>query len=187
MLWTDFLSPLEFNIIGIWEPTTAPLSKNTDSTRRWEGAAEGMADSGGVDIKEALPPGSEPDVSLSESEIEYVSYDGEHHLPLIMSLVDEELSEPYSIFTYRYFVYIWPNLSLLVIHKPHLFPFRSCYCCVFFLWSRLPVGFRRSTRGDAWEQWFARWVNIERRLGVTSLCSLSSSHTEGKELVCSHY
>lgn len=48
------------------------------------------------------------------SEVEYVSYGGEHHLPLIMSLVDQELSEPYSIFTYRYFVYLWPQLSFLV-------------------------------------------------------------------------
>ncbi|KAJ1685596.1 hypothetical protein LUZ63_016986 [Rhynchospora breviuscula] len=50
-------------------------------------------------------------------EIEYVSYGGEHHLPLVMKLVDEELSEPYSIFTYRYFVYIWPNLTFLAFHK----------------------------------------------------------------------
>ncbi|KAB8115407.1 hypothetical protein EE612_055855 [Oryza sativa] len=46
-------------------------------------------------------------------EIAYVSYGGEHHLPLVMSLVDEELSEPYSIFTYRYFVYLWPRLTFL--------------------------------------------------------------------------
>ena len=52
---------------------------------------------------------------LEASEIEYVSYGGEHHLPLIMGLVDSELSEPYSIFTYRYFVYLWPQLSFLVI------------------------------------------------------------------------
>ncbi|PNT59817.1 hypothetical protein POPTR_001G432400v4 [Populus trichocarpa] len=51
------------------------------------------------------------------SEIEYVSYGGEHHLPLIMNLVDQELSEPYSIFTYRYFVYLWPQLSFLAFHK----------------------------------------------------------------------
>ncbi|KAL0330391.1 UNVERIFIED_CONTAM: N-alpha-acetyltransferase MAK3 [Sesamum radiatum] len=51
------------------------------------------------------------------SEIEYVSYGGEHHLPLIMELVDQELSEPYSIFTYRYFVYLWPHLSFLAFHK----------------------------------------------------------------------
>ncbi|KAL7145842.1 hypothetical protein ABFS83_06G001200 [Erythranthe nasuta] len=54
---------------------------------------------------------------LSASEIEYVSYGGEHHLPLIMNLVDQELSEPYSIFTYRYFVYLWPHLSFLAFHK----------------------------------------------------------------------
>ncbi|CAL4980998.1 unnamed protein product [Urochloa decumbens] len=46
-------------------------------------------------------------------EITYVSYGGEQHLPLVMSLVDAELSEPYSIFTYRYFVYLWPQLTFL--------------------------------------------------------------------------
>ncbi|XP_078447501.1 acyl-CoA N-acyltransferases (NAT) superfamily protein isoform X1 [Wolffia australiana] len=51
------------------------------------------------------------------AEIEYVSYSGEHQLPLIMGLVDQELSEPYSIFTYRYFVYLWPQLSFLAFHK----------------------------------------------------------------------
>ena len=52
---------------------------------------------------------------FDEGEIEYTSYAGEHHLPLIMSLVDQELSEPYSIFTYRYFVYLWPQLCFLVL------------------------------------------------------------------------
>ncbi|KAL0720849.1 hypothetical protein Bca4012_035448 [Brassica carinata] len=54
---------------------------------------------------------------FDEAEIEYTSYAGEHHLPLIMSLVDQELSEPYSIFTYRYFVYLWPQLCFLAFHK----------------------------------------------------------------------
>ncbi|KAK4341550.1 hypothetical protein RND71_040051 [Anisodus tanguticus] len=54
---------------------------------------------------------------IKASKIEYVSYGGEHHLPLIMNLVDEELSEPYSIFTYRYFVYLWPQLSFMAFHK----------------------------------------------------------------------
>ena len=51
---------------------------------------------------------------FNASEIEYVSYGGEHHLPLIMNLVDQELSEPYSIFTYRYFVYFWAQLAFLL-------------------------------------------------------------------------
>ncbi|KAL3526219.1 hypothetical protein ACH5RR_014591 [Cinchona calisaya] len=54
---------------------------------------------------------------LQGSGVEYVSYGGEHHLPLIMNLVDQELSEPYSIFTYRYFVYLWPQLSFLAFHE----------------------------------------------------------------------
>ncbi|GAV87623.1 Acetyltransf_1 domain-containing protein [Cephalotus follicularis] len=57
------------------------------------------------------------EIDASSSEIEYVSYGGEHHLPLIMGLVDQELSEPYSIFTYRYFVYLWPHLSFLAFHR----------------------------------------------------------------------
>lgn len=57
---------------------------------------------------------SEGKVEFEASEVEYTSYGGEHHLPLIMGLVDQELSEPYSIFTYRYFVYLWPQLSFLV-------------------------------------------------------------------------
>lgn len=61
-------------------------------------------------------------VEFDASEIEYVSYGGEHHLPLVMNLVDQELSEPYSIFTYRYFVYLWPQLSFLVL--PQLFHFQ---------------------------------------------------------------
>ncbi|XP_059669919.1 N-alpha-acetyltransferase MAK3 isoform X2 [Cornus florida] len=59
----------------------------------------------------------EMEMEASSEKIEYVSYGGEHHLPLIMGLVDEELSEPYSIFTYRYFVYLWPQLSFLAFHQ----------------------------------------------------------------------
>lgn len=68
-----------------------------------------------------MEAGSEEKAEFEEAEIDYVSYGGEHHLPLIMSLVDQELSEPYSIFTYRYFVYIWPQLSFLVISSFLLF------------------------------------------------------------------
>ncbi|XP_042430947.1 N-alpha-acetyltransferase MAK3-like [Zingiber officinale] len=60
--------------------------------------------------------GEESEV-FSPSDVEYISYGGEHHLPLIMGLVDQELSEPYSIFTYRYFVYLWPNLTFLAFHR----------------------------------------------------------------------
>ncbi|EOA27911.1 hypothetical protein CARUB_v10024084mg, partial [Capsella rubella] len=65
----------------------------------------------------SMEKGLEDKEEFDEAEIEYTSYAGEHHLPLIMSLVDQELSEPYSIFTYRYFVYLWPQLCFLAFHK----------------------------------------------------------------------
>ncbi|CAL9099223.1 unnamed protein product [Musa textilis] len=90
---------------------------------------------------------------LSPSEIEYLRCGAEHHLPLIMGLVDRELGESYSIFTYRYFVYLWPNLTFLVLAKT------------------------RSTRRSASGRWCARWGIIGTPHGDTSGCWSSSSPT----------
>ncbi|OBZ74567.1 N-alpha-acetyltransferase MAK3 [Grifola frondosa] len=49
---------------------------------------------------------------MSESII-YRQYTGESDLPYIMTLVQHELSEPYVIYTYRYFLHQWPHLSFL--------------------------------------------------------------------------
>ncbi|TYZ66507.1 hypothetical protein PybrP1_002579 [[Pythium] brassicae (nom. inval.)] len=46
-------------------------------------------------------------------EVEYVPYQGEKQLAELVKLIDKDLSEPYSIFTYRYFLYNWPELALL--------------------------------------------------------------------------
>jgi GNAT superfamily N-acetyltransferase len=40
-------------------------------------------------------------------------YKNEHDLPIAMDLIDKTLSEPYSVFTYRYFLQQWPNLCYL--------------------------------------------------------------------------
>lgn len=45
--------------------------------------------------------------------IRYEQYNDETQLPEIMALIDQELSEPYSIYTYRYFVTLWPNLCFM--------------------------------------------------------------------------
>ena len=34
-----------------------------------------------------------------------------------MKMIESELSEPYSIYTYRYFVKNWPQLTFLAYHK----------------------------------------------------------------------
>lgn len=49
---------------------------------------------------------TEPKVTISR-------YAGEQEMGTIMSLIDEELSEPYTVYTYRYFVNQWPQLCFL--------------------------------------------------------------------------
>lgn len=51
-----------------------------------------------------------------DSNIEYVSYTSELQMPDIMKLIQKDLSEPYSIYTYRYFIYNWPKLCFLAMH-----------------------------------------------------------------------
>lgn len=42
-------------------------------------------------------------------------YRNERDLRLIQPLIDKDLSEPYSIFTYRYFINQWPDLCYLAL------------------------------------------------------------------------
>lgn len=51
-------------------------------------------------------------------DIEYVDYTDESMLPDIQKLVAKDLSEPYSVFTYRYFLHQWPSLCICVYEKP---------------------------------------------------------------------
>ncbi len=44
--------------------------------------------------------------------VRYVDYVDESVLPTIQTLVGKDLSEPYSIFTYRYFLHQWPKLCI---------------------------------------------------------------------------
>ena len=47
-------------------------------------------------------------------DILYRRYRGESDLPYVMSLVQNELSEPYVIYTYRYFLHNWSDQILIV-------------------------------------------------------------------------
>lgn len=46
--------------------------------------------------------------------VTFIQYESELQLPDIMRLMKADLSEPYSIYTYRYFIHNWPNLCFLV-------------------------------------------------------------------------
>ncbi|KJA15129.1 hypothetical protein HYPSUDRAFT_208124 [Hypholoma sublateritium FD-334 SS-4] len=45
--------------------------------------------------------------------ISYRAYRGDADLPHIMALVESELSEPYVVYTFRYFLHQWPHLAFL--------------------------------------------------------------------------
>mmetsp|Transcript_16342 Transcript_16342/g.35380 ORF Transcript_16342/g.35380 Transcript_16342/m.35380 type:complete len:168 (+) Transcript_16342:72-575(+) len=47
--------------------------------------------------------------------IEFVNYVNEEQLDDVMRLVGQDLSEPYSVFTYRYFLHRWPQLCILAV------------------------------------------------------------------------
>lgn len=49
--------------------------------------------------------------------LQYVQYEGakeEQYLPSIRQLISKDLSEPYSIYVYRYFLYQWGDLCFMV-------------------------------------------------------------------------
>lgn len=51
---------------------------------------------------------------VEDCSIQYVRYESELQMPDIIRLITKDLSEPYSIYTYRYFIHNWPQLCFLV-------------------------------------------------------------------------
>lgn len=55
--------------------------------------------------------------AMPTEELQYVQYHGskeESYLPAIRQLISKDLSEPYSIYVYRYFLYQWGDLCYMV-------------------------------------------------------------------------
>ena len=55
--------------------------------------------------------------SPSLEELQYTQYDPDkeaQYLPAIRELISKDLSEPYSIYVYRYFLYQWGDLCFMV-------------------------------------------------------------------------
>ncbi|MCJ1382208.1 N-alpha-acetyltransferase mak3 [Xylographa soralifera] len=54
----------------------------------------------------------------SETEIRYVQYQSDKettYLPAIRQMISKDLSEPYSIYVYRYFLYQWGDLCFMAL------------------------------------------------------------------------
>jgi len=77
-------------------------------------------------------------LSLQDDNVSYLTYNEEKQLPLIQKLIDKELSEPYSIFTYRYFLNGWPKLCWMAMCDGE---------CIGTIICKLEMDRRRKNRG----------------------------------------
>ncbi|KAF2997518.1 N-alpha-acetyltransferase mak3 [Neopestalotiopsis sp. 37M] len=58
-------------------------------------------------------------VTALPSELRYIQYEHaleEQYLPAIRALISKDLSEPYSIYVYRYFLYQWAHLCFMALN-----------------------------------------------------------------------
>ncbi|KAK4548727.1 N-alpha-acetyltransferase 30 [Oleoguttula mirabilis] len=65
-------------------------------------------------------PNEQPPVAKGHVELRYVPYGAEKestYLPAIRQLISKDLSEPYSIYVYRYFLYQWGELCFMALDE----------------------------------------------------------------------
>ena len=67
-----------------------------------------------LSVKSDCEKNSSSDDIVGHQEVEYIVYENELQMPCIMRLIQKDLSEPYSIYTYRYFIHNWPHLCFMV-------------------------------------------------------------------------
>lgn len=82
--------------------------------------AEVLGLSGGM----ASPDIATPKTTLP-SQLKYIQYSHdleEQYLPTIRALISKDLSEPYSIYVYRYFLCQWAHLCFMVSERGHTRP-----------------------------------------------------------------
>ncbi|XP_047533868.1 N-alpha-acetyltransferase 30-like [Vanessa atalanta] len=86
-----------------------------NTRQRHENAPLNKVRCSGVDEIENFEKSSSP--QEHSEKIEIISYESELQMPEIMRLIQKDLSEPYSIYTYRYFIHNWPKLCFLASHE----------------------------------------------------------------------
>ncbi len=78
-------------------------------------------DASSQDTASTLPKAELP------GELNYIQYQHSlesQYLPGIRALISKDLSEPYSVYVYRYFLYQWGHLCFMVSHQPSCPPCR---------------------------------------------------------------
>ena len=68
-------------------------------------------------IKEDKENKGKGDIYIDENKYSYQNYPGEQIIDEVVDLMTKNLSEPYPIFTYRYFLNGWPDLCITCFDK----------------------------------------------------------------------
>ncbi|EHH63657.1 hypothetical protein EGM_16667, partial [Macaca fascicularis] len=92
-------------------PSPAEAAAASDPAAARNGLAESSLT---ADCSLRSPSGREVEPGEDRT-IRYVRYESELQMPDIMRLITKDLSEPYSIYTYRYFIHNWPQLCFLAM------------------------------------------------------------------------
>jgi len=71
-------------------------------------AVEEVGTGGAGDAVKVSPAGD-----TNSDDMQFFPYKDEHEMPEIVGLIEKDLSEPYSVFTYRYFINNWPDLCFI--------------------------------------------------------------------------
>ncbi|XP_020713807.1 N-alpha-acetyltransferase 30A isoform X2 [Ceratitis capitata] len=101
------------NSSNSYDITTIPKQNNTAKPNS-EGAFQAKQKVENQPMLRSVATANE--VDLANVHIDYKEYESELQMHDIMRLIQAELSEPYSIYTYRYFIYNWPKLCFLAAH-----------------------------------------------------------------------
>jgi hypothetical protein len=102
--------------------------------------------------RERSSPSNAPPAEVNG--IRYDTYQDESQMQAIMELFAKDLSEPYSIYTYRYFINNWPRLCVLV-PRPVCASMRVRARCLCPRWSDTDIVCGRHSTPAPTEWWAA--------------------------------
>lgn len=112
---TDELDPSsDFDITAYIKAKYGSDNKKEDMELEKDAQHERAIEAGVDKVEDVAESAVVDNLKIENPKIEYVQYESELQMPMIMKIIQKDLSEPYSIYTYRYFIHNWPNLCFLV-------------------------------------------------------------------------
>jgi N-alpha-acetyltransferase 30 len=96
------------------------MSQNASTSASTRAKVEAFAAAGKTQSKPLTVAPMAPTLPPSPPNIEHLQYTNEREkefLPQIRALITRDLSEPYSIYVYRYFLHQWPSLCFMALDR----------------------------------------------------------------------